>query len=347
MNRWMYGLLAAVCLTLLMVPAVWAADTDIVNYPVTGGNIQFDKSTGAVTDCDTSVTEVDIPVKIEGVSVISIDKSAFESCYSLTKVSIPNSVTSIGYEAFWCCYSLTSVTIPNSVTSIEELAFYGCDRLTKIMVAADNPFYTSIDGVLLNKTATILHIYPSGRSGAYSIPDSVTAIDNYAFYCCTSLTNVTIPDSVISIGHNAFAGCEFTSVTIPNNVTSIDEEAFYTCLELTSVTIPNSVTFIGPRAFAYCTSLTDVYYIGTQAEYEANLRPNVQGKSSNSKFLNATFHFSDSPNLQPPTPNPNPTLPNTAAKDNTTVYGIAFLVLFALTLTVWARGRRREKDGAD
>ena len=92
-----------------------------------------------------------------------------------------------------------------------------------------------------------------------TIPDSVTSIEDYAFYNCTSLPSITIPDSVTSIGFGTFANCtSFTSVTIPDSVTSIGDYAFYYCTSLTSVTIPDSVTSIGERAFMNCTSLTSI-----------------------------------------------------------------------------------------
>jgi hypothetical protein len=92
-----------------------------------------------------------------------------------------------------------------------------------------------------------------------TIPNSVTQIDNGAFYDCSGLTSVTIGNSVTSIGWDAFSGCTgLTSVTIPNSVTSIGGWAFYGCTGLTSVTIPNSVTSIGNHAFDGCTGLTSV-----------------------------------------------------------------------------------------
>ena len=88
---------------------------------------------------------------------------------------------------------------------------------------------------------------------------SVTTIGGRAFYDCSGLTSVTIPNSVTTIGSSAFEGCTgLTSVTIPNSVTTINYAAFYGCTGLTSVTIPNSVTSIGVGAFNGCSSLTSV-----------------------------------------------------------------------------------------
>ena len=92
-----------------------------------------------------------------------------------------------------------------------------------------------------------------------SIPNSVTSIGDYAFSDCTALTSVSIPDSVTSIGRSAFYGCtELTSVVIGNGVTSIEDYAFSDCTKLTSVVIGNSVTSIGDYAFSDCTELTSV-----------------------------------------------------------------------------------------
>jgi hypothetical protein len=126
-------------------------------------------------------------------------------------------------------------------------------------VHAANSVYSSMGGVLFDKSQTTLIQFPGRIAGSYTIPDSVTSIGDYAFQSCSDLGNVIIPNSVTNMGEGEFAGCRsLTNVTIGNSVTSIGYAAFCDCSSLTSVTIPNSVTGIGLQAFCGCSSLTSV-----------------------------------------------------------------------------------------
>jgi hypothetical protein len=134
--------------------------------------------------CPT-LTSVTIPY---GVTKIGVN--AFLYCVNLTSVTIPNSVNVIELGAFAGCENLTSITIPNSVTNIDEGAFFQSPSLTSINVASDNTNYSSVDGVLFNKDKSTLIIYPMGKKGAYTIPQTVTKLGEIAFKDClvTSIT---------------------------------------------------------------------------------------------------------------------------------------------------------------
>jgi uncharacterized repeat protein (TIGR01451 family) len=162
-------------------------------------------SASAETDGDFTYTVAD------GVATITDVSTSISGAVTIPSTLGGYPVTRIGERAFYDCRSLTSVTIPDSVTSIGSYAFRSCTSLTSIDVENDNPNYASIDGVLFNKALTQLITSLDGKQGAYTIPDSVTSIGNYAFYNCTKLTSVTIPNSVTNIGSNAFSRC--TSLT--------------------------------------------------------------------------------------------------------------------------------------
>jgi hypothetical protein len=177
---------------------------------------------------------------------------AFKNCTGLTSVTIPGSVTKIGNSVFRDCTGLTSITI----IKIKRDPFYH-----GTVIPLDNHSYESEDGVLFNEGKTKLILYPPGRRGNYVIPDSVTKIGGKAaFENCAGLRSITIPNSVIKIGGEAFDGCtRLTSVTISDSVTKIGRRAFSGCTGLTSITIPNSVTEIGWRAFSGCPAFINVH----------------------------------------------------------------------------------------
>ncbi len=226
----------------MLTAQAWAATTFTI------GNLKY-----TVTD----ETNHYVSVKAKSTSALI---GELEIPSTVTNGSTIYTVTSIGDLAFSNCRELTSIIIPNTVTSIGVLALTSCDELTEINVESTNKAYTSQDGILFNKDKTTIICYPSGKTETtYTIPNSVTSIGNEAFHYCPRLTSVTIPNSVTSIGSSAFYNCiGLTSVTIPNSVTSIGRQAFMCCLSLTSITIPNSVMSIGDRAFSECSKLTSV-----------------------------------------------------------------------------------------
>jgi hypothetical protein len=244
--------------------------------------------TGAFDAC-TNMTSVTLPS-----TVSSIGEYAFSNCLKLTAISvdaqdsfyssvdgvlfdknkttliqypggmggsyaIPSSVTTIEASALSACSGLTSVTIPSSVTSIGSQAFTDCSNLTALTVDSQNPSYSSVNGVMFDKSQATLLQYPGGVSGNYTIPSSVAKIGDYAFAMDARLTGITIPNSVTSLGTEAFGYCTgLSSVSLPNRIASIGESAFSGCSRLTSMPIPSSVASIGVWAFQGCSGLTGV-----------------------------------------------------------------------------------------
>ena len=150
--------------------------------------------------------------------------------------------------------------IPNGVTSIDESAFKLCESFENIKVDESNSNYSVENNLIIDKTTNTLVIACKSIT-SISIPSSVTSIGKYAFSGCSSLTSIDIPSSVKSIGDFAFIFCDgLTSIEIPSSVTSIGYEAFYDNTGLTSVMFGENsqLESIGNSAFEGCSSLTNI-----------------------------------------------------------------------------------------
>jgi hypothetical protein len=158
--------------------------------------------------------------------------------------AISNSVTSIESSAFYACTSLTSVKIPSSLTNIGGFGFYACGSLTTISVEALNPVYSSVDGVLFDKSQATLVQFPAGRAGTYTISNSVTSIESSAFSTCTRLSSVVSPASVTNIGSYAFNDCtNLTEVYFGGNAPSVGASVFYSDINATIYYLPGTTNW--------------------------------------------------------------------------------------------------------
>ena len=206
------------------------------------------------------LTEIEIPN-----SVTVIGDYAFRGCTKMSDVKMGNKTTSIGTNAFYACHSLTKVTVPDTVRFIGEEAFTFCESLTDINVEEKNSNYASVDGVLFNKSKTVLMQYPIGKGNeTYYVPDTVTDISRHSFSTCRNLKNVVFG----------------------KKVKTIEGYAFYNCMNLESVTFTTAITTIKPMAFDYCKKISNVYYYGTEYEWNSI---NIGG--NNSYLKNATIHL--------------------------------------------------------
>ena len=258
-------------------------------------NISLPNSITTIKDCAfegcDSLTNITIPDSIK-----VINRSVFEGCDSLTDIYIPDNVTIIGERAFHGCKGLTDIIIPDSIVSIgigafsktpflenqtTDIKYVGKWVVTCNEEAADVEIATGTIGIAKNAFAGNINLVN------ITIPDSVMYIDDFAFLCCENLIDIKISNNVKNIGFGAFSGCiSLKNITIPDSVTNIESCSFSFCTNLKSVTISNSVTNIEEAAFKYCENLTDVYYKGTEEQWNQ-----INIDNGNECLNNAKIHF--------------------------------------------------------
>ena len=424
-----------------------------VTYPVEGGNLYFDKTSGTITNCDQSVTKAVIPAEIQGVTVKAIGTGAFQNCENLISVSIPSTVESIGSTnqigsfqgckklvdvqiaygvktigalAFCNCESLKQVKIPESVTTIMLGTFSGCKSLEEVVIPDsvtnmniafsfdecvnlkhihigknlkrnfdtfnsayelndcvnlesitvskgnenyvvkdgvlysedettlifvsrkqkgeftvpntvtsigqsafantqleilnlpasldnnignivgpnlkainvddNNEKYSSVDGVVFNKSKTELIRYPAKKGGDYIIPSGVASILAYCF-SNTNVHSISIPDSVIKIGLAAFRNCkDLETIALPDGITEIPQYLLYKCSSLKSLVVPDGVTRILFNAFDCCSELesivfpSSIQFISNEAVHDNTNLKYVYFKGTESDWNNITIN---------------------------------------------------------
>ena len=184
--------------------------------------LTFDKGTGTITDCGTSVESIVIPEKLDGVNVYYIGSEAFANCKYLEEIVFPSTLKGINEKAFSGCTKLLAIDIPEGTKSIGENAFENCSALADV-----------------------------------TIPSTVKKISGNMFLNCKRLKNVSLENGITVIGDNAFCGCKsLTELVVPETVTKISSAAFLDCGSLKMIEIPKTVTEIADNAFEGCNALT-------------------------------------------------------------------------------------------
>ncbi len=224
----------------------------------------------------------------ETCTVTAIGNNAFRNCQNLTDVEIPGTVRSIGAQAFWNCRSLSKIAISKEIERIGSMAFYHCDGMDRVEIE-DMASFASIefedynssplltDAKIYCQGEEVTQLVIPGRAGrisnyafplcshitSLSVGEGVTSIGDYAFYECSSLTRVELPNSLERIGLCAFAFCSgITDITIGDSMKVIDASAFYGCSALKSLTLPATLDAIEYAAFAFCEGIENVEFKG-------------------------------------------------------------------------------------
>lgn len=230
-------------------------------------------------------------------------KGIIDKSIATIKMKDLDGLTTIGERAFYNCKSLTDVELPDTISSIDRSAFNSCSDIKKITMPIDATLtYDSFSGVnkveeviitagntgVLKSTYTYYPWYISRKVlNKVTLQEGIMSIGKQMFYECSNIQSIIIPNSVTVIDYGAFMSCTgLTTINIPHGVTDIEGSAFMSCSNLNTIYIPNTITRIATEAF-YSTSLTDVYYEGTEEEWSAI---GFEGTAADG-FANATIHY--------------------------------------------------------
>ena len=174
-------------------------------------------------------------------------------------INIPNTVKEINEYAFYDCIYQEKLNIPSETVTIPYGIFKFLSGLSFIDVDVNSACFTSIDGVLYDKSVSELIACPRLKD-EITIPDGIQTISPFAFYSCQNLRVINMPNSITMLGEAGFWGCNsLTDINFSDNITFIDDNAFWECTSLTSMLLPKSIAGLGDNAFTGCTNLTKIY----------------------------------------------------------------------------------------
>lgn len=229
----------------------------ITALALTSGEFEFSLTTegGAlITDYTGTATDIAIPEILESngnrYEVVSVNMSIFDAV------------------------NVERITIPKTVAVMENIYYLNRyhTSLKEISVDPDNENYSSQNGILFNKDATTLYIFPNASdTSVYTVPNTVEEISNYAFYASRSLISVTLGNSVTDLGTGAFSNCaRIARISLNSKLESIGANAFNGCSNLLTIAIPQSVASIGLAAFRNCERLMSISVNSANENYTSD-----------------------------------------------------------------------------
>lgn len=210
-------------------------------------------SDAAFADC-SSLSKIELPV-----SVLSIGAMAFSNCTALYEITLPKDLQTIGDGAFMNCTAIQRMILPENLRRIGMMAFSNCQSLSEVTVAAENPYYTAVDGALMTADQETLVYYPPCSSQSdYTIPETVKTIDSYAFQDAMQLQFLTVPETVETIEPYACYDANSLKKVMLNGASVISAYAFQSCDQLEAVVFGDGVQEVQTGAFLDCPSLKSI-----------------------------------------------------------------------------------------
>lgn len=201
--------------------------------------------------------------------LISISTSTFKNCTALQEIQFPNTLQTIRSNAFENCSSLQRIHIPASMLDLSANAFSGCISLSEVTVAAESPYYTMVDGVLMTADQKTLVFYPPSMSQVhYTVPETVETIESYAFQDSIQLQFLTIPATVKTVEPYACYDADSIKEVVLNGAPVIQKYAFQSCDQLETVTFGEAVREVQIGAFLDCPSLKEIVFPKTITRIE-------------------------------------------------------------------------------
>lgn len=207
-------------------------------------------------------TNYELPSNVNNTEVKSIERQAFIGAVNLKKIKLDSTLMFIGYGAFEDCRSLVSIRIPRKAILIGNVTqcFRGCRSLKEITVDSKNSFYSSVKGVLFDKSKKRVYCYPQAKKAkTFTLPGSVTRIARDSFSDSRYLQKLVMGNKVIQIEERAFIGARaLKRITLSSRLKKIGNSAFEGCRKLQKIVIPSKVNAISFNMFSGCTALKEV-----------------------------------------------------------------------------------------